>query len=140
MIKWIKAKYGLSIASKHFEQRSLDLAIKQLDEATKLAKLDDDTNWDILYSGGQSVTGGVLSESNLETAREQSRKFARWNPHARGVLRSLSKFVIGRGVSFAPKFREEKIDKKLVDQYVNYWDAWVKIEKFRRKQKDRVGK
>ena len=138
MIKWIKAKYDLSVASKQFEQKSLDLAIKQLEEATKLAKLDDDTGWDVLYSGGQSVTGGVLSESNLETAREQSRKFARWNPHARGVLRSLSKFVIGRGVTFAPKFSGDKIDKKLVEQYVNYWDAWVKIEKFRRKQKESV--
>ena len=131
----IQTKYKIWREQKSLELRSIELAKNQLEEAATYAQRDDDTGWEMLYSASKTGTGDVLSEDTLDAARSQSRKFARWNPHARAILRSLVKFVIGRGLTFAPKFPKEVSDD-VKKEWMAHWDKWVKAEKFLKKQKE----
>ncbi len=135
MFKIIKNYLQTKELEQEYRLKTLEAATQQLDEAAKFARADADaSNWSDI-TGIQNTEGGELSEDNLDDSRKQSRIFARYNPHARAIIRNLCKFIIGKGVTFAPKFDSEPTAKELKD-VINYWNKWVKHEGFLRKQKE----
>ena len=146
MFEKITLPFKLWMKNKEISLASATLALNQLEEAKKisevglLARPEDDTGWTITGTSGLGETltsNDALSPEKLDISREQARKFYRFNPHGRAVIRSLCKFTIGRGVTFAMKFKKEVSDAHL-NLYVDYWEAFVKKEKFLRKQKEFV--
>ncbi|KKL88238.1 hypothetical protein LCGC14_1926710 [marine sediment metagenome] len=66
-------------------------------------------------------TARALDSTTAHTLREQARKAAIQSPHLRGYLRSLSRFVMGKG----PIIRASTGDEKLDGQLDAWWLKWA---------------
>lgn len=132
MIKYIRSKLATKTAQAELELESLKLASQQLAEATVYAKADpDEDDWVTL--GGVS-DGKELTEDEMKTSRKQSRKFFRFNPHGKSIIRNMCKFVIGRGVKFITNDTETGRKKKIN----KVWKQFVKLNKWLLRQKELV--
>lgn len=78
----------------------------QIHEARIAALQDpDEHEWIMTSSGGSLVDAKDFPEANRDSQRLRQLTYQAWrkNPHARGIIRSMEKFVIGRefGMDFA---------------------------------------
>ena len=104
-----------------------------LNEAVDLSA--EDKGWSLVGSSGL-VGGSVDKEISLEdarTLRAQVYKLYHKNPHVRSIVRTLVKFVFGRGVTV--NFNDsDNVDRE--DVAWEYWDKWKRANKWNIKQKE----
>jgi len=137
LFKIIKNYISTIEAEQTYKLKTITAANQQLEEAIAFAKADADAaQWGDI-TNLQNLGGEELSEESLSSARSQSRRFVRYNPHARAIIRNLCKFIIGKGVTFTPKFDKDP-SKAELKAVLDYWAFWVKHENFLRKQKESV--
>ena len=132
MIKLIKARLAAKTAQAELELHSITLAANQLSEANVYAQADpDEADWQTV---GTVSDGKDLTEQQMKTSRGQSRKFFRFNPHGKSIIRNMAKFVIGRGVKFITLDTESGRKKKIN----KVWGKFVEINKWLLRQKEIV--
>lgn len=112
-----RAELELSIQEARYSSRLLESVLpKRLHEAAVDSNqvVEDEPGWIMLSSAGKiaaeskDLTGfGVVA--NLRILRQQCYRAWRFNPHARGILRNLVKFVIGR--EFKVDFQDQQRGK-----------------------------
>ena len=95
-----RAELSLARTAAEYAERLLK-TLKESDIVTD----SDRANWDMVYSGrlaeGKDISGlGVVTD--LAEIRKASYRAWRLDPHGRGILRHLVKFVIGRGPTIDP--------------------------------------
>lgn len=97
-----------------------------LEASQKELSLDPQmTGW--TQSGGEkSDIGGELSLTDLTMLRQRSFITYYKNPHARNIINTYTKFVIGKGTLIDFMEKDEDILKDLVD----WWAKFVKLNKW----------
>jgi len=132
MFKLFKTRLAAKTAQAELELHSITLAAKQLSEANVYAQPDpDEADWQTI---GTVSDGRDLTEQQMKTSRSQSRKFFRFNPHGKSIIRNMCKFVIGRGVKFITLDTESGRKKKVN----KVWARFVEINKWLLRQKEIV--
>jgi len=90
----------------------------------------DEAEWSPIYTKGSA--GRALTGSTHETMRKEARTLALTNPHARGVLRSLVKFIRGQGFQFK-LLCEDAVIKASAD---DYWYDFCRKNKWVRRERE----
>lgn len=122
-------------------QERLSLPIKETALAAAKQILNDavDTStggFTLVGAAGALVGGEVDKEISLEdarTLRAQVFKLYHKNPHVRSIIRTLVKFVFGKGVTVSFSSPD---DLDLEDEAKAYWTKWKKVNKWNLKQKE----
>jgi len=98
-------------------------AIKFLSEASNIVSDTELKDWQILSSGGR------LDEGGHQDMQASAYNLYHTNVHARAIVRTLVKFVLGIGPKIEPA---EKSNKKVKEA----WKNFTKINKFSRREKE----
>ncbi|TKJ32390.1 hypothetical protein CEE39_05685 [bacterium (candidate division B38) B3_B38] len=107
---------------KRYQAEQYRLASRTLREALDIE--DDDREGYLLLGQEQKE----FTESEQETMQRQAYHFWKSNPHGRGVIRVLEKFVLGRGMKF-----NAQDENKMVQQW---WDEFARDNSLQRSQKE----
>jgi len=81
--------------------------MKFLSEATNVVEPEEASDW--TKSGSGSDSGDRPTEEEHLTMLEQAFKLWRRNLHARAIIRTMVKFVIGKGATIRPKDENKKV-------------------------------
>lgn len=103
-------------------------AIKLLNEASNVVSDTDLKDWNILSTTG---SGGGLSEEDHSSMLLSAYSLYHNNVHARSIVRTLVKFVLGIGPKVEPVDSENKKVKEV-------WKKFIKLNKFSRREKEIV--
>jgi len=117
-------------ASNLMLREAIDMAVEEPDHA----------RWHlyggVTKAGDPTVGGGVLAKDLVESSAANVRKQAFLlfysSPFARGIIRTLRKFIFGKGVKI--ELAEEKISKK--KQAEEYLEEWQDVNKWDLIQKE----
>lgn len=85
------------------EAKAIQEAARVLEEASDLVVDRPDTTggWTRRYQVNDWEKGHIQA-NQLEVVRK-SREFARWDPHAHGILRTMDNYIMGKGLTLQPK-------------------------------------
>jgi len=136
MFESLKAKREARLSELKLYTEANTLAIKQNQLASSaLDKIyeanntvvDEDVKGGWFLIGGES---GGMTEVNHTDMLGQAYKFYHDNPHGRAIIRSLVKFVFGKGPTIVPK--EEKNTKKVKET----WEEFKRLNKWNIREKE----
>ena len=123
---------------RQLEAKELDLAIKELEIAEKSLNdiaearntvVDNELkDWSLIGSS----TGGIHTQQEHEDMLISAYKLYHNNPYARTIVRSLVKFVFGKGPVIVPNEKKEKQKKQCLDS----WKEFHKNNKLNKKDKE----
>lgn len=103
------------------ERLLLETQSQMLGEAVRRVQPDND-EFTIPVGHGEGAETRELDAATASTLRKAARRAARTSTHIRGYLRTLERFVMGRGVDISPEIESEEV---LED--INSW--WEKVKK-----------
>ena len=86
--------------------------METLVEATNIVQKEDDSDWVV---HGLSQDGKPTEQEHLDML-VQAYKLWRTNLHARAIVRTMVKFVIGKGAAIRPKDKNEKV-KEVIESF-----------------------
>ena len=126
LVQIITAKRSYSQASSYADalmKEAIDMSVEEPD-------------WQKWQSGGTELVGGIeyrdLLTQDAQKLRAQAWRLYYENCHVRNVVRTLVKFVFGKGVNI--KLNETRPD--FLSAAKEYWDKWMKQNKWALKQKE----
>ena len=130
MFEIIKQRRNLKRLNRELEIKEVEAntlqytqAIKFLSEASNTVVDTELKDWQILSSGGR------LDESGHQDMQTSAYNLYHTNVHARAIVRTLVKFVLGIGPKLEPKEKDNKKVKEL-------WKNFTKANKFSRREKE----
>lgn len=82
---------------------------------------DADEGWERILFGAETRTG--LDEQQSDELRRQAVRASLRSPHMAGYLRTLKKFVLGKGVQFSPQVDSKALAGELDD----WWAKWARV-------------
>lgn len=136
MFELIKRKYRqviesmqYDIARMEFEKESLDVATKQLKEASRNIVRDteiDSGDWKLLGGSGSVGTMDAEEHSDMQVA---AYNMYHTNLYARALIRALVKFVFGKGPQITPDEEENEKVKEI-------WTEFRRINKLNQREKE----
>ncbi|MFH1623580.1 MAG: phage portal protein [Pseudomonadota bacterium] len=85
--------------------------MQQLAEASNIVQKEEDSDW-ILHG---SEAGYRPTEEEHREMLEQAYRLWRTNLHARAIVRTMVKFVVGKGANIMPKDKNEKVKEIIVN-------------------------
>lgn len=115
MFETYKLKRQIKKLNMEHEQSVLKYAIDTmglLEKTANIVQKEDDSDWTLHGSD----TGGRPTEDEHTTMLEQAYKLWRRELHARAIVRTMVKFVIGKGATIRPKADNEKV-KEVWDNF-----------------------
>jgi capsid protein len=114
------------LEKKRCERERYRFAQKRLEEAYSLIRDEDEREYQLLGSG----EGKGFSELDQATMLSRARELWKGNPHARGIIRTLEKFVLGRGVRIVAHDENPKVQE--------WWEEFVRENDFERRTREIV--
>ena len=108
-------------AKKLHQAKQYKLAARQLQEVLETIKDEDESNFMLIGAGDKE-----FDESNHSTMQRQAYQLWKSNPHARGVIRTLEKFILGKGLEIYA------LDENPLVQ--EWWKEFEKENRFLRRQ------
>jgi capsid protein len=134
MFEQLKLRRSIKKLELEYEKAALEKAVEIVQEAAdNLVKDEDTSNWLLLGQSGE----GRLSETGHQEMVKQAFKLWDKNLHARAIIRTMVKFVIGRGAKIIPKSKaaEKYWDNFKVESYDSN-DNNVRRHKWNHKEKE----
>ena len=129
MFELIKQKFEIRRLDKELQLKEAkinslqyDHALKLMSEASNLVVDNELKDWRIFSSGG------VLDQDEHQDMQTLAYNFYRSNVHARAIVRTLVKFVLGIGPKIEPSGENKEIKKA--------WKKFTKDNKFSRREKE----
>lgn len=101
-----------------YERLSYEAANRFLAEAAKFVRPEDDDFTQLLFSADGKRE---LDEGSAEVLREKAREFAQRQPHAIGYLRTLKRFVVGKGPTIVAATDDEELNERIDE----WWERWT---------------
>ena len=114
------------LARKEYEAEQFGLAGRYLRESSNIV-VDNEVGWTASLS---NLENKQLEESDQDTLRQQAIEFYYRRPHARAIIHTFCKFVVGRNTPIIAN------DENLAVQ--EWWDAYARRDKFVLRQKEFV--
>jgi len=113
------------LEKKRYERERYRFARKRLVEASSFLRDEDEGEYQLIASGGKD-----FSELDQKTMLERARELWKSNPHARGIVRTLEKFVLGRGVRIIAHDENPRVQE--------WWDEFAHENDFERRTREIV--
>jgi len=132
-LKLRRAQKQLELKQAEYATKQYELAIEQITEATNIVQDEDRmSGW---FAHGESGNVGMSVEEHSDMLQNAYRLYHN-NPHARAVVRNLSKFILGKGPNVIPEDDNESNRKKAQEA----WTEFRKLNKFNRREKELVNR
>lgn len=113
------------------ERLLLETQAQQLEQVTRMVRPEDDEFTDALVTGRGLGSGDRgLDEATAEKLRAAAFKASLRSPHAIGYLRSLERFVVGRGPDFSADVEDERLQGRIHQWWKDFRriNNWNKLE------------
>ena len=131
-----RSQRELELSNNIYEQKSVDIATKTLDHAMEALNNRSIVDYD-LQSGewmlmGQDPKG--LDDAGRREVQQSAYKLYQTNPHARTIIRTFVKFIIGKGPKIIPDEKDEDNKEKML----KIWKDFRRRNKFNIREKENV--